>query len=123
MINEIEKLNRAFKKEENSIFGFFVRNYRFTYLIMLTVLMLGAFAMMLMPREAEPEIQVPYAMVTSIYPGANPVDVEELVTNELEDKIKDLDNLNKFSSGSSLGVSSIFVEFEAEADINDSIQK
>ena len=118
-----EQLDKAFKREERGFFGFFVRNYRFTYLIMLTVLALGFYSMMIMPREAEPEIKVPFAMVTTVYPGANPVDVEELVTNEIEDKIKDLDNLNRFTSGSRLGVSSVFVEFEAEADIDDSMMK
>ena len=123
VIENEEKLNRALKEEERGVFGFFVRNYRFTYLIMITVLALGFFSMLTMPREAEPEIQVPFAFVSTFYPGANPVDVEELVTNELEDKIEDLDNLNRFSSGSSLGSSGIFVEFDADADIDISMQK
>ncbi len=123
MSTELEQLNKSFKKEEKSVFGFFVRNFRFTYLIILAILFLGFYSISIMPREADPEIKVPYAMVNTIYPGANPVDVEELVTNELEDKIENLDNINKFNSNSSLGLSSIFVEFEAEAEIESSMEK
>ncbi|MBL7058566.1 efflux RND transporter permease subunit [Patescibacteria group bacterium] len=123
MQNKLEKLDKIFRKEEKGLFGFFIFHYRFTYLIMMAVIVLGMFSIYSMPREAEPEIKVPYAMVVAVYPGANPIDVEELVTDELESKIKGLDNLNKYNSNSSLGVSSIFIEFEAEADIDESMQK
>jgi len=116
-------LEKAFRKEEKSLFGFFIKNYRFTYLIILASIALGFFFLFTMPREADPEVKVPFASVVTVYPGANPRDVEELITNKLEEKIKDIDNLNKFSSSSGLGASSIFVEFEAEADITSSMQK
>ena len=117
------KLDKEFRQEEKSVFGFFIKNYRFTYLIMLASIALGFFFLATMPREADPEVKVPFASVVTVYPGANPSDIEELVTNKLEDKIKDIDNINKFSSSSGVSVSSIFVEFEAEADITSSMQK
>lgn len=121
---EIQKqLDKVFRKEEKSFFGFFIKNYRFTYLIIFASIVLGFFFLLTMPREADPEVKVPFASVLTIYPGANPNDVEELITNKLEEKIKDIDNLNKFSSSSGMGFSSIFVEFEAEADITSSMQK
>ena len=111
------------QKEEQSFFGFFLKNYRFTYLLVIGIILFGFFTLFTMPREADPEIKVPYASITTVYPGASGEDIEELVTNKIEDKIKNLENINKFSSGSSQGVSSIFVEFEADADIGSSMQK
>ena len=116
-----DELELALEKEKKSFFGFFITNYRFTYLILFLIIIFGTYSLSSLPREANPEIKVPFALVSTVFPGANPSDVEDSVTNKLEKEIKNLDNLKKFSSGSSLGFSSIFVEFEAEADIDKSI--
>lgn len=118
-----EKLDKAFKKEERSITGFFIKNYRFTYLIVFAIMVTGLYSLITLPREADPEIEVPFAAVVTVYPGANPTDVEELITNELENEIKNLDNLNRFTSSSGEGISSIFVEFDADAPLVESFRK
>ncbi|MDA3839857.1 MAG: efflux RND transporter permease subunit [Patescibacteria group bacterium] len=115
------ELEKALEKEKKSFFGFFITNYRFTYLVLLIIFVFGFFAVSTLPREANPEIKVPYALVSIVFPGANPSDVEDSVTNKVEKEIKNLDNLKRYTSGSALGFSSIFVEFEAEADIETSI--
>jgi len=116
--NELEE---AIKKEKKSIFGFFITNFRFTYLLLFSILLFGIYASFTLPREANPEVKVPFAMVSTAFPGANPSDVEDSVTKKLEDKIKNLDNLKKYTSESALGFSSIFVEFDAGADIDTSV--
>ena len=77
-----EKIDQIIKKEERNIFGFFIKYFLFTYLILIGIITLGLFAMFTLPKEAEPEIQIPYAFVSSFYPGANPSDTEELITNK-----------------------------------------
>ncbi|MFH0840847.1 MAG: efflux RND transporter permease subunit [bacterium] len=121
--NYIKILDQAYEKEKKSFFGFFIRNWRITYLLILIIIIFGLFSVLTLPREAEPEIKVPYALVSTAYMGATPTDVEELITNEIEEKIEGLDGLNRFTSSSGLGFSSIFVEFEAEADLKESMRK
>lgn len=82
----------------------------------------GVMSYMAMPRESEPEVVVPIGMVSVVFPGASSFDVEELVTNKLEDKIEGLDNIKEITSDSSLGLSTIIVEFIAEADLDKSIR-
>jgi len=118
-----EKIDQILHNEETNFFGFFIKHYRFTYLILIAIFLAGFYAMFTLPRESDPEVKIPYAMVTTIYPGANPNDTEELLTNKIEDKIKNLENLKKYTSSSGVGVSSVFVEFSAEADMQDSMQK
>ncbi len=118
-----EKLDRSFKKEQNSWLGFFIKNYRFTYLIIIAIIVFGLVALFTIPKESEPEVKVPYALVSTMYIGASPSDVETTVTNKIEDKIKNLENLNNFTSTSALGFSSIFVEFNASADLQESLRK
>jgi HAE1 family hydrophobic/amphiphilic exporter-1 len=121
--NKERKLDQAFKKEKKSWFGFFITNYRFTYLIMLLIIVFGFFAIFTLPKEAQPEVKVPYAVVMTTYPGASPADTETLVTNKIENEIKNLENLNNYNSSSGLGFSSVFVEYNAEAALQDSFQK
>ncbi|MFP4514670.1 MAG: efflux RND transporter permease subunit [Parcubacteria group bacterium] len=117
------KLDHAFKKEKKSWLGFFITNYRFTYLIMLLIIVFGFFAIFTLPKEAQPEVKVPYAVITTTFPGASPSDTETLITNKIESEIKNLEKLNNYSSTSGLGFSSVFVEYDAEADLQDSFQK
>ncbi len=119
----MQKISAGFTKESKSFAGFFIKNYRFTYLIIFAIILAGSFSMITLPREANPEIKVPIAVVTTVYQGASPTDIEDLVTNKIEDKVKNLDNLKKYTSTSGAGISSIVVEFEAEADLQDSYQK
>jgi HAE1 family hydrophobic/amphiphilic exporter-1 len=118
-----EKLNKAVKKEGRSVVGFFIRNYRFTYLLIFFIIIAGLYSMLTIQREAEPEIEVPFAVVTTVYPGANPTDIEELITDKIENEIKNLENLRIYTSNSGSGVSSVFVEFIAEANLDDSFDK
>lgn len=116
-------LDQALEKTKKSVIGFFIGNYRFTYLIILFIILAGFYSAASMPREAQPEVAVPYAMVTTIYPGASPTDVEELVTSEIESEIKNLEALKQYDSSSGQGISTVFLEFEAEADLNESLRK
>lgn len=118
-----QDLDKAFKKCKRSVSGFLVGRYRITFIILFLIVFLGFFAIFTMPKEAEPEIRVPFAVVSVGYPGANPSDVEELVTDKLEEKIKNLEKIKSYESSSGVGYASIFVEFAAEADIKDSVQK
>lgn len=118
-----QELEDALKKQEHSLAGFFVRKYRITYLILAVFALFGFYAIATLPKEAEPEVEVPFAVVTVIYPGANPTDVEELVIDKIEDKITSLDKLKRVESTSGVGIGSISVEFEAEANLEKSIDE
>ncbi len=118
-----EKIDQIIKKEEGNVFGFFIKNFRFTYLILIGIVTLGVFAMFTLPKESEPEVRIPYAFISAIYLGANPSDTEELITNKIEEKIKNVEDLKRYTSSSGVGISSVFVEFEAEADMIDSMNK
>lgn len=118
-----EKLEKAFRKEEASLAGFFIKNFRFTYLIMFVIILLGGYSLFTMPREANPEVKVPYAFISTFMPGASPADTEELITTKVEEKIKNLESLSRYTSSSGQGISFVFVEFEAEADLDESFRK
>ncbi|HWO07051.1 MAG TPA: efflux RND transporter permease subunit [Candidatus Paceibacterota bacterium] len=101
---------------------FFLRNRQFTVLLMIALLGAGTFAVIQIPKESAPEVRIPVGIVSTTLPGASAADVEALVTNEIERAVANLDNLSKLTSTSREGLSIVTVEFEADADLDKSIQ-
>lgn len=105
------------------MWSFFINQFRTAIIVIVAVVGLGINAYSQLPQESTPEIKVPIGVVTTPFPGANARDVEKLVTDEIEKEIQNLDELDTYSSSSSEGISSITVEFNADADIDDSIRE
>lgn len=106
-----------------SILNFFVTNFRVVVLLMLALTAIGTYSFMKLPRESNPEVKIPIAVVATVYPGAPPKDIEELVTKKIETGIFGLKNVSKVTSKSSDSLSAITVEFDAKADLDDSLRK
>ena len=117
-----ERLLGEIKKFEKSPWTFLIRKSKLTILIIVSLLIFGLITIRNLPRELNPEIEIPIAVVLTVFPGASPLDVEEQVTKEIENEISDLSGVKKIDSTSSLGVSSIVVEFEAGEDLDQSIE-
>ncbi len=101
---------------------FFLKKREFSLLLMLSLIGLGIYSVLIIPKESAPEVIIPIGIVTTVYPGATAADIEELITNKLEDAIENIDDLENLTSISRDDVSSITAEFTAKADITKSIQ-
>lgn len=104
------------------MWNFFLKNESFAYLFLVALLALGTYSLLAIPKESAPEVVIPVGVVSVVYPGAAAVDVESLVTNEIERGLSSLENVKKITSTSREGFSSVVVEFEASADLDASIQ-
>ena len=122
-LNEDAQVSKDLESISNSAWGYFVHNRRMAIMLGLIFLVTGIYSYFHIPRESTPEVKVPYGMVFASYPGASPQEVSEQVTFKIEQKIKSLEDLKQMTSSSSEGMSQIFVEFEANADIETSIRK
>jgi multidrug efflux pump len=76
-----------------------------------------------MRRESFPEIKIPYIFVTTIYPGANPPEIENLITQKIEDKLDGVDGVKQMTSSSNESVSNIFLEFDPSIKIEDALRR
>ena len=56
---------------------------------------------LVLPRENEPDITIPYVFVSTSYKGVSPADIETSITVEIEKKLKGLDGVKKIQSVSS----------------------
>jgi len=107
-----------------SIFRFIIRHGRiFTLLVIVLPIAAGIFAYQSLPKEGEPEISAPHAIIITSYPGASPSEIESLVTNPLEEELSDLKNVEEMRSSSLESVSVIVIDFDVKADLERSLQK
>ncbi len=93
------------------------------YVFILLIILSGISAYRSMPLEAAPDIEIPIVLVSTVYPGVAPSDMETLVTNILERELKQLKNVKKLTSTSAESVSVINIEFESGLDMDDAYQK
>jgi multidrug efflux pump subunit AcrB len=107
----------------HSFWLFFLKKRQFTWLLMFAMIGAGIYTIYLIPKESSPEVIVPIGIVSTVYPGTSAADMEELVTNKLENNFESLDEVKKITSTSRDGVSVITVEFAASADVDESIDQ
>ena len=69
------------------IVGIAIRNARLTLAVMVFFLIAGAFAYQSVPKEAEPDIQIPIIYVSLLYQGISPEDSERLLLRPIESRM------------------------------------
>ena len=89
-----------------------LENHVLANIAFVLVIVMGASSYLVMPREQDPTINFNWINITMAYPGASTPDVEEQVTNVLEDAIRTVSDIKFVSSNSREGISSILVRFE-----------
>ncbi len=96
--------------------------HRLTVYFLILILCLGGTGVYVsLPRESFPEVQVPFIVVYTVYPGVSPTDMETLVTRPIETELKTLTGVKEISSTTSEGLSSISVEFNPEEDLDTAL--
>lgn len=100
-----------------------VKNRTSVMVLVVILVVFGLFAYISLPREAAPDVTIPYIFVTTTYPGVAPVDIEQSITIPIENKLKGLEGVKNISSTSIEGLSSITIEFTAGTDIDDVLPK
>jgi multidrug efflux pump len=79
----------------------------------------GLLAYVSIPKESAPEIEFATIVVTTIYPGASPDDIESIITQEIEGEVASIDGIDDLRSTSSEGVSTVIIEFTPDVDVDD----
>lgn len=104
------------------IANFFI-NSKLTILLMVALMMIGVYSSFLIPREEEPQINVPMADVMVGYPGASPAEVESRVVKPLEKVISNIKGVEHVHSMAMNGQAMLIVQFYVGEDIERSYVK
>ncbi|MEZ4961785.1 MAG: efflux RND transporter permease subunit [Saprospiraceae bacterium] len=90
---------------------FSVKNYQFTIIVFIMVLLLGLNALFNMPRGEDPPFNAPIFIILAVYPGTSPADMEELLAEPIEDAMYELEDIKKIITRCDDGLMVMRVEF------------
>ncbi|NSL87546.1 efflux RND transporter permease subunit [Chitinophaga solisilvae] len=105
------------------ISGYAVKNYQFTLVIFLMIIVLGITTILNMPRSEDPEMRAPQFSVVVIYPGTSPKDMEDLVVDPLEKEVYGLDDIKHVRTAINDGVAVMQVEYKYSSDVDQKYQE
>ncbi len=94
---------------------------KLTVLLMIVFMVIGVYSSFLIPREEEPQIDVPMADIFVGYPGADPTEVESRITKPLEKIISNIKGVEYVYSTSMNEAGLVIVQFYVGEDIERSL--
>ena len=94
------------------MFDLFHRNPRLTALAIGLVLVAGIASLEALPRQEDPTLSRRFGTVTTLYPGADALRVESLVTEKLEAQLLELHEIDELDSVSRTGISVVSIELD-----------
>lgn len=95
-------------------FGFFITNYRFTFLITALVVLSGALGFSALNRETRPPVSFAIVTISTIFPGSSALEVEERITNKIEAQIQGVSGIRDYTSVSQPGLSKVTVRVDMD---------
>ncbi|GAA5232568.1 efflux RND transporter permease subunit [Verticiella sediminum] len=110
-------------RDAHPLARFFFLRPIFGILLVITLLLGGLMAYFQLVKEALPDLNIPFATVTTAWPGADPQSMEEQVTEIIEDELTTLQGVRQVDSASFDSFSVIAVEFDAAADPVDAMNR
>ena len=116
------KLNKNTDKEF-VLSSWAINNRTTMYVLILLFFFLGFSAFFNMPRENFPEVNETKIYISTIFPGNTAEDIEKLVTDPLEDKLKTVSNLVEITSSSQEDYSMLVAEFDEDITVEQAKQK
>lgn len=89
-----------------------------TTMIVVVMVVMGLYSYSHLVTELIPSINFPVIVVTTVYPGAAPGEVESQVTKKIEDEVATLADIKELTSTSMESVSQVIVEFDLSTEVD-----
>lgn len=99
-----------------------IANARLTISVLIFLMLAGAMAYVNIPKEAEPDIQIPILYVSLHYDGISPEDSERLLLRPMETALKSITGIKKMTSTAYQGGGNVLLEFQAGADLGTALE-
>src|SRR5215207_5938218 len=103
--------------------GFFLAHKQLTAVLLLLVIAGGSMAALSLRREGFPQVPAKVVVITTVYRGAAPAEVEQSITNSIESAVKDLSEVKSTTSTSGESFSSVVAMLDEKADVDSSVQE
>ncbi|TNF99275.1 MAG: efflux RND transporter permease subunit [Gammaproteobacteria bacterium] len=110
-------------QHRGNVLGIFAQHRVAANLLMIIMILSGVWALSQLNTQFFPDFTLETIKVRVVWRGASAEDIEDGVTNRLEESLRTLEDLRKITSTSAEGVSSVTMEFESGADMSRALDK
>jgi Cation/multidrug efflux pump len=93
-----------------------IKNKKIVLFLVVIAIISGFYCYTIIPKQESPDVSSPAAMITTIYPGASPSDIESLVTKKIEEKVEEIDGYDYCESFSENSASIVILYLNNDAD-------
>ena len=98
----------------NRVIVFFIDNWKLSLILMIFLIIAGLGGLNQVRRESRPPVDFARVTITTLYPGASPEEVEELITMKIEDAIREVEGIKDVRSVSQPNRSTINVRIDMD---------
>ena len=102
---------------------FFIRQRAFVELLTIGVIAVGIVSAYTIQKAVFPNITFDWITISTVFPGATAKEVENLVTNPLEQDLREVDGVEEMTSTSIAGSSSIFLRLDPDETTEEEAQR
>ena len=106
---------------------FFFSQHLFANLVTVMIIAIGAISVLTIRKDLFPKVDFEITVITAVFPGASPDQVEKLIVNPLEQALREVDGLKKVQSQALDSRAVITVTLDPDArdpeKTNDDIQR
>lgn len=106
----------------NSLIDYAFDRSRTTLLILCFLLIAGISAYLAIPKESEPDIDIPNIYVSMSHEGISPLDAERLLIRPMEKQLQSIEGIKQMTATAEEGYASVMLEFDAGFDAEKALQ-
>ena len=99
-----------------------IKNRTSVAVLVVLIILMGAYSYVTLPLESAPDVPIPLILVTTMYEGVSPTDIETSVTAKIEKELAGLKGVKEIRSSSAEGMSTIIIEFQPDIVVDDAMQ-
>ncbi len=107
----------------NKLLASFARNTVFANILLLLIFFIGFIATSMMVRESFPEFSIDKISITVLYPGADPEEVEEGITQKLEEALESVEGIDQYTTKSKENMASVVIDIKDGFETSDVLDK
>ncbi|OAA86823.1 efflux RND transporter permease subunit [Clostridium ljungdahlii] len=93
-----------------------IKNKKIVLFLVCIIIVSGFYCYSGISKQETPDVESPAAMITTVYPGASPSDIEKLVTKKVEQKAEEVDGCDYVQSYSESNASIVILYLNNDAD-------
>jgi len=94
---------------------------RMVIAVLICAVLAGTATYIGLPKEADPDIPIPFVAITVPLAGVTPEDAERLLVRPIEEEVQSLEGLKTFSSFAAEGAAQLVLEFEIDVDVDQAV--